>query len=341
MKNGRLFPALFLFLPSLLVGTSCHAAESWNILETVGQPNKRHEAAFVSYAGKFYLLAGRRIQPVDIFDPATRTWTHGSPPPIEIHHVQPVVHDGLIWFICAMTGPFPNEVGIPFVYTYDPKTDAWARRNPVPEDRIRGSSGVVFHQGLFYVLSGIINGHIDGWVAWTDTYNPQTGEWKKLPDAPRPRDHFQAAVAGGKIYALAGRNTSRVDGKPAHREISPVDVFDPATETWSTLPSPALDLPTTRAGNSVFVYHDLLLVAGGETLGRQTAHNEVEVLDTEKMRWMSWPPLARGRHGSGIVMYQNFVYTCAGSGNYGGGPELHSTERFDIVSHYEGCCREP
>jgi len=112
-------------------------------------------------------------------------------------------------------------------------------------------------------------------------------------------------------------------------------------ETWSMLPSPALDLPTTRAGNSAFVYRDLLLVVRGESLGRLPAHNEVEVLDMGKMKWLSWHPLSRGRHGKGIVMYQEFLYTCAGSGNYGGGPELLSTERFDIGCHYEVCCSEP
>jgi len=45
---------------------------------------------------KIYLLGGRRIQPADIYDPATRTWTLGAPPPVEVHHFQPVVWENKI-----------------------------------------------------------------------------------------------------------------------------------------------------------------------------------------------------------------------------------------------------
>ena len=39
-------------------------------------------------------------------------------------------------------------------------------------------------------------GHAGGFVNWLDEYNPTTGEWKSLPDAPHARDHFHAAVVG-------------------------------------------------------------------------------------------------------------------------------------------------
>ncbi len=89
------------------------ATEQWQFVDTQGELNKRHEAAFVENEGKFYLMDGRRIQSVDILDPETNTWSHGSEPPVEIHHFQPVSCKGLIYFICAMTGPFPNEKGLP------------------------------------------------------------------------------------------------------------------------------------------------------------------------------------------------------------------------------------
>ena len=323
---------------TLVLGFSLKAAEQWQFVDTSGQLNKRHEAAFVESDGKFYLMGGRRIQPVDILDPETNTWTHGSSPPVEIHHFQPVSYKGLIYFICAMTGPFPNEKGLSHIYTYNPRTDTWAKGDSIPNDRIRGSAGVVLYQDKFYIVAGIINGHIDGWVSWVDEYDPNTGNWRKLPDAPRARDHFQAGVVGDKLYAVAGRRSSHKTGQSFHLTISEVDVFDLKTETWTTLPSPQLDLPTKRAGNSVFVYEEMLLVVGGETERKSPAHNEVEVFDTKHQRWLTWPVLARGRHGSGLAMYQDYLYTCSGSGNRGGGPELLSTERFAIKTHYERCC---
>lgn len=327
-----------IYLWFLLPAIDLDAAETWQFVETGGELNHRHEAAFVEVDGKFYLCGGRRIQPVDILDPATNAWTHGSAPPIEIHHFQPVFYKGLIYFICAMTGPYPTEVGLPDIYTYNPRTDTWAKGDAIPSDRIRGSAGVILYKGNFYIISGITRGHQGGFVKWVDEYDPETGKWRKLPDAPRPRDHFQAALVNGKIYAVAGRNSSKETNQVFDLTIKEVDVFDPEAETWSTLQSPTLDLPTPRAGNSVFSYKGLLLVVGGETTRPSPAHNEVEVFDSRNQKWMVWPSLARGRHGSGIGIYQGYIYTCAGSGSRGGSPELMTTERFNIEEHYNNCC---
>ena len=237
-----------------------------------------------------------------------------------------------------MSGQYPTEKGLPHIYTYNPKTDTWAKGDRIPEDRIRGSAGVVLYNGKFYIIAGIVNGHTDGWVNWVDEYDPETGKWRKLPDAPRARDHFQAAVVGDQIYSLGGRRSSYSTGEVFQLTIKEVDVLNMKTETWDTLPSPALDLPTPRAGNSAFVFEEMLLVVGGETERKSPAHNEVEVFDTKNQRWLTWPVLARGRHGSGLAMYQDYLYTCSGSGNRGGGPELLSTERFAIKTHFDNCC---
>lgn len=61
-----------LALVAWLLGAALSAAE-WTTVPAQGAPNPRHEAAFVAHEGKFYLLGGRRIQPVDVFDPATAT----------------------------------------------------------------------------------------------------------------------------------------------------------------------------------------------------------------------------------------------------------------------------
>jgi len=51
----------------------------WVTVACEGEPHCRHESGFAALDGKFYMFGGRRIQPVDIFDPVTNVWTHGSP----------------------------------------------------------------------------------------------------------------------------------------------------------------------------------------------------------------------------------------------------------------------
>ncbi|NBB78228.1 MAG: galactose oxidase [Verrucomicrobia bacterium] len=301
--------------------------DAWETMETKGAPIARHEAAFVEFEGEFYLLGGRRIQPVSIYNPETKEWREGAKPPMTVHHFQPVVYEDKILMICAMTRGFPKEVGLDRVLIYEPRIDAWSWGDPIPEERRRGSAGVALVDGKIYVVGGIVRGHLGGYVPWTDRYDPETGEWAVLPDAPHARDHFQCAVVEGKIYAAGGRRTSHETGELFDLVVPAVDVFDLETETWSVLPE---DLPTPRAGNSTFSHACHVVVAGGESMAQGRAHDEVEAWHVHNKEWESWPAMNRGRHGTGHLVFENYIFTCSGSGGRGGGPELDSIERLRL-----------
>ncbi len=193
----------------LLSIASLAHAQTWETIDANGQPTARHEAAFVAYKGKAYLIGGRRINPVDVFDPTTKTWTAKSETPIELHHFQAVVVDDAIYLIGAMTGPWPNEKPVEKIVVYYPETDEFKFIHSIPESRRRGGAGAALHDGKIYIVGGITNGHMDGRQPWLDVYDPRTGAWIPLEDAPHGRDPFQAAVHQGRLYALAGRTTSQ------------------------------------------------------------------------------------------------------------------------------------
>ncbi len=300
----------------------------WQIQKSADQsePIARHEAAFVRVGSKCYLMGGRGIRPVSIYDIESRTWSQGKKPPIELHHFQPVVYENDIYVIGALTGGWPNETPTTKIYRYHPDEDLWSEGHEVPEDRRRGASGVVLHDGYVYVLGGIKNGHIGDHKNWLDRYDPATGAWKSLSDAPRTRDHFQAVYANGHIYAAAGRNTGKDPDDPFGATIPEVDAYDIATDTWSTLPNP---LPTQRAGNAATYFNGEVLVIGGESSSQEKAHAHVEALDPKTGKWRSAAPLVAGRHGTGVVVWKNSLYIASGCGNRGGEPELATMERFE------------
>jgi hypothetical protein len=78
--------------------------------------NARHEACFVMVGRKAYLLAGRGIKPVNIYNPRNRTWTNGAAPPKEIHHTQCLAVDDSIWIVSSWTGGYPMERNNDFIY---------------------------------------------------------------------------------------------------------------------------------------------------------------------------------------------------------------------------------
>ncbi|WP_299533434.1 kelch repeat-containing protein [Ulvibacterium sp.] len=288
------------------------------------KPVQRHEAAFVKVEDKFYLLGGRGIRPVSIYDTQTQKWTQGMEPPIEIHHFQPVVHKNRIYIVGAFTGAWPNETPVRTIYIYDPLADNWSKGDEIPSERLRGSTGNVIYDGKIYVSCGIKNGHIGDHKNWMDSYDLNTGEWKVLADAPRPRDHFQSVEANGKIYVLAGRNTGASD-EPFGSTLGKVDVYDIASNSWNTLPN---DIPTQRAGNMAILQGNEILVLGGESSNQEKAHAHVEALAFGSNTWRSLPSMIEGRHGTGVLEYEGNLYVASGCGNRGGEPELYTMEKY-------------
>lgn len=327
----------YLFLPILFVfqclipSYSQVDAGKWELLECTGKPEARHENSFVELNGKFYLLGGRKIKPVNIFDPAKNTWTSGAKPPIEIHHFQGAAYNGKIYVIGAMTGRFPNEKPLSNILIYNPQTDAWEQGDEIPEKRRRGSSGIVVKGDKIFIISGIVDGHNGTHVSWVDQYNFKTGDWKELSDAPRARDHFSAAMYKGDIYCVGGRNTSNNTKQTFELTIAEMDVYNIKKDKWVTLPASS-NIPTERAGTSTVMCKNDLMVIGGESGTQSNAHDEVEAYNIKSKQWRKLSPLFRGRHGTQAILYDQNIFIAAGSGNRGGTPELDIIEKYECNS---------
>ncbi len=321
-KNIVVLAILIWFTIPVLLAQS----ETWQKVLAENEPLERHENAFVKSGGKFYLLGGRGIKPVEIFDPATNTWSEGKAIPIEISHFQAVAYNGLIYVMGGLTGSWPCETPISHIYLYDPLLDLWSVGPAIPANRQRGAAGVAVYNDKIYLVCGIVNGHTSGWVPWLDEFDPATNTWKKLGDAPRARDHFQAAVANDKIVVAGGRK-SGFEGKGFEATIPEVDIYDLKTGKWSTLPSSG-NIPTQRAGCTATVLGDEVVVIGGESGSQEKAHSEVEALNVASGTWHKLPSLQRGRHGTQVIEQEGTLYIAAGCGNRGGSPELNSFEQY-------------
>lgn len=333
---ARLAATALLPMMLLLAVPACSAQESavedqgqWTMLTPASDSAMhRHENAYVKVGDRFYLIGGRGERPVQIYDPTTRTWTTGATPPLSMHHFQAVSYDGKIYVLGAFNGNYPDETPIPNVYIYDPATDQWTEGPEIPADRRRGAAGAVAHEGTIYLVGGIQNGHIDGHVRWMDAFDPDTGTWTQLADAPRFRDHFQVAIVDGKLYAAGGRRSSQATGQVFQLTVPEVDVYDIATNTWSPLP-PSGDLPTERAGTTTVAAGGHIIVLGGESGSQEPAHAEVEALDPETGTWQSLAPMNVGRHGTQAIVHDGHIYVAAGSRTRGA-TEINSQERFTL-----------
>lgn len=303
--------------------------DAWETLKPKGEPTARHEAAAVAFNNKLYLLGGRRINPVDIYDPTANRWESKAKTPIELHHFQAVVLSEKIYLIGAMTGNWPNEKPLTNVMAYIPAEDRFETLHDIPTDRQRGGAGVVVYNNKIYLVGGITNGHMNGYVNWLDEYDPSTGQWRVLPDAPHKRDHFSAAVIGKKLYAFGGRQSNHAQGNDFGPSQRFGDVFNFETNQWEPTDA-SMELPTGRSGTMAMAWRENLIIGGGESDTQLLAHNDVQAFNTSSKTWRTWPALMQGRHGSAFVIIGDYVYLASGCGKRGGEPELNSIERLKL-----------
>lgn len=299
----------------------------WTTIDAQGNPTARHENAFLEYKGKFYLIGGRGVNPVDVFDPKTNTWTALGKTPIDMHHFQPVVYGDAIYVVGAMQGKYPVETPLEHVWIYYPEEDRWEQGPEIPENRRRGGGGVVVFDDKIYLSCGIEFGHTSGTNNYFDCFDPETGEWEVLTKAPHIRDHFYAVVANGKLYNIGGRNTSYHTperfGAFFDQTVPHVDVYDFEKGKWHTEEE---TLPYPTAAGGVVHKDDAILYFGGEAAWK-SAYNQTQKMDLDTHRWSLLAPLVRGRHGTGAILWEDKIYVAAGSPKRGGG-NLSSIEVF-------------
>ncbi|WP_232623055.1 PKD domain-containing protein [Pareuzebyella sediminis] len=287
----------------------------------------RHECSVVQAGDKFYVMGGREnSRTLDVYDYATNTWSQlENSAPEEFNHFQATEYKGLIWVIGAFkNNAFPNEEPADYVWAFNPVSEEWIRGPLIPQNRRRGSTGLVVYNDKFYITGGNTVGHNGGYVSWFDEYDPQTGEWTVLADAPRARDHFHSAIVGDKLYLAGGRLSGGAEGtfKPV---IPEVDVYDFNNGQWSTLAA-AQNLPTPRGAPSVAVLNGKLLVIGGEVENEMVYGVEVndalkitEQYDPATQTWQRLADMNYERHGTQAIVSGNGVYVLAGSPQKGGG----------------------
>ncbi|MFI6762810.1 S8 family serine peptidase [Micromonospora sp. NPDC050417] len=118
--------------------------------------------------------------------------------------------------------------------------DAWTRIPDLP-GAVFDNAAVAFGGKVYSFGSHQETGN--GKKAWV--YDPKVDSWSALPDLPTARAAASAAVVGGRIYLIGGRDGA--DGTA----VGTVDVFDPATSTWSTLAGVTNPAPVASAGTAV------------------------------------------------------------------------------------------
>ena len=254
------------------------ATDKWTLKKPV--PFGADHMAAAEYQGKIYVFGGQGPQkpnegpsgfPSDRaweYDPAADAWKALAPMPSRRTAAAAVAVGGRIYLIGGVSyspgtewkplgGQNPgltastNEA-------YDPATNRWESRRPMPTPRNHPAIGVV--GGKIYVIGGRlaaanIGGLLSSNTDVVEEYDPAADTWRPMTKMPTPRSGHGWTTHQGRIYVAGG------EYRDYHLDavLRDLEAFDPAAYEWTRLPP----MPTARHGVNLAALGNRLHVIGG------------------------------------------------------------------------------
>jgi len=154
--------------------------------------------------------------------------------------------------------------------------------------------------------------------------------WVPMADMNQARDHLGCAAVNARVYAVGGWTGSR--------NLSSVEVYEPASDKWLQAP----DMSVPRSGHGVAADdcgETLFAVGGWGGAGDYLA--SVEALSISRLsplglHWVTLPAeLETPRHCPGVAYFDGHLYATGGMSGYGHS-HLDSIERLDPERVEEG-----
>jgi Kelch motif len=141
-----------------------------------------------------------------------------------------------------------QRVDRPCHHAYDPTSDRYERRQPLP--LARDLTGIVVVGEAIHVLGGRVDSfHTNSNLH--HSYDARTDRWTFRTPLPTARSGHGCVLYRGKVFVMGGEGTNRVYGQN--------EAWDPVADRWEAH-APML---TPRHGMGAVVLGDAIYVAGG------------------------------------------------------------------------------
>jgi N-acetylneuraminic acid mutarotase len=331
LRHGRVRPVTVPAIAAVALLAAAHAQPApstplakgvWTKLAPMLHP--QNEAVTVVIGDRIYVMGGFTpgvdgpIDRVQIYDTAKNEWSEGTPLPDPVHHHGAALVGGKIYVVGGFHEPFQKREPIDSTWVFDPATNHWDRRAPLPAPR--GAMVVGAIGNLIYAAGGehrrpagasVPKGAPPAYEPITDftVYDPAKDRWSALPAMKVARDHAYVGIINGRLYVVGGRD------RPIY-DIATVEEFDPAAGKWSE----RAPMPTGRSGGHATVLGGRLYVFGGE--GNDASpiglFNEVEAFDPAADSWTRFEPMLLPRHSLVTATVGNRIYLPGGATSRGG-----------------------
>ena len=220
----------------------------------------------------------------ELYDVDANTWTPGAPMSSSRHsHVAVPLPTGKVLVTGGTTSDGTSSSSSEL---YDPATNTWTPTGSMNSPR-SGHTATQLNNGKVLVTGGTSGNGI--YLASAELYDPTTGAWSSAGSTSAMRAwHTASLLKNGQVLVAGGTATYGYDGAP---QSASVDIYDPATNTWTATGS----LLTARSGHVAAVLNSgkVLVIGGRNHYGSMTS---TELYDPATGSWSTGPTMGQTRH---------------------------------------------
>ncbi len=286
------------------------------------------------------------------------TWATKAPMPTARQVLGVGVVNGKLYAVGGTTSVTSSGSDFSVVEVYDPVTDTWSTKAPMPTPRHGLAVAVI--NGVLYAVGGYSFNTCNCDLSTLEAYDPVSNTWSTKAPMPTAREGLVVGAINGVLYAVGGS----LNGS----NLSSVEAYNPVSNTWST----KAPMPTPTTGPAGDVVDGIFYVAGGANssgslstlqaydpatdswltktsmptphylLGAGVANEifyalggyqniaTVEAYDPRTDSWTGAPSMPTGRiPGAGVV---NGVLYAVGGYDYNAGTALGTNEAFTPIA---------
>jgi N-acetylneuraminic acid mutarotase len=308
-KRVALVLVLVALIASFSVGVPRARADGdfWVSRASMPVASRSFGAAVVD--GKVYVIGGKNagnyLHVNEEYDPATDTWTTRASMPTPRYYLAVAVYQNKIYCIGGSNGTDPitgadtvtgaNEV-------YDPATNTWASKVPMPTARDGLIVNVV--NGKIYLIGGV-NVTSGGPLNVNEVYDPATDSWATKSPIPIPVNFCASAVVDDRIYVMGGSPSNGV-------ATGSNQIYDPATDNWASgKPLPTAVTEAAAGATTGLLAPKRIYVIGGRTSMDGVSSNQV--YDLESDSWTIGASMPTARYELALAVVNDTLYALGGA----------------------------
>jgi len=312
LKPGYVVSAQYSASVKIADEDSSHWPVKWALAAPA--PTTRFEAHGFVMFNKLYMVGGwlnhdlDSSTRVDVYNPTANSWQ-------QLRDMKaPETHSGMavdeandvVYFVAGHRGPYPSTP-TGETWRYNAGADTWTRLPSIPT--IGGAGAAVLLGRTLHYFGGCLADRVTNTAQhWTLDLDVPGATWKAAAPMPVAVDHVAGLALNGKIYAVGGE----IGHDKLHNQQSLVQVYDPATNTWTRVAS--LPRPKSHAESSTFLMDGRILSAAGQNDDAyvQAPTNSVNLYEPLTNRWIPLGNLPAARQGTIIQRIGNLIIMTAG-----------------------------